>query len=235
MKQTKVAQPAQTFAPVSVVFASSEVGAALQAHYGMTALETLTAAIGKDKHARHALIVSKVGDILALALCKAPPKGIGSPADWKALADRFTAAKLTRYADAAAGFIPALKGKTRSVEAWEDAQATGLTLAENAFADCAPRSLSDEEQAKRTEKRAAKLAERTKTAKALEREERDMRRAELAQEYERGRAAAQAVPVLTADMVADMVRAGAFGAEGAAIIRAALDSVTAPAMLALPA
>lgn len=186
------------------------------------AIGALWTLIGGDKAAIHAAIVGHVGTIIALALCKAPPKGIGNPADHAKLPELFEASKGgKRYAPYCAAFPQALKGRTRSIEAWEEAQERGAEIACAAFGELAPKTYTVEQMAEREAKRAEKKAEREKEAKKAEREAKALQREELAAEFARGAASVQA-PILTAQMVADMIRAGAFDADGLAVIRAAL-------------
>lgn len=193
-----------------------------------SALGSLWTLIGGDKHAVHGAIVTYVGTILALAMCDVPPKGHGNPADHGKLAQVFEASKVgKKYAPYCAAFPQALKGRMRSLKTWgadgEEGTAVheGLAIAMQAFADLAPKTYTDEQEAERAAKREAKKAERAKEEKAAAKEERALRAAELANEFAKGVASVNA-PVLTAQMVADMVRAGAFDSDGLAIIRAAL-------------
>lgn len=177
-----------------------------------TALQALSSAIGKDKTERHAFIVSQVSTIIALALCKAPPKGVGNPADHGKLVDVFTKAGMPRYAEHCAAFPQALKGRMRSLDSWEQAQEDGAAVAVAAFAGCAPRTVSPEAQAVKDAKRAAKKVEADKAAKLAERDAKDADKAARQEAFNEGAASV----VITPTMVADLIKAGAFTLEAVA-------------------
>lgn len=186
-----------------------------------SSLETLRAALGKDRTEKHALIVSHVGIILALALVNQAPKGHGNPADWKALPAMFAGVGAKAYAEHCAAFPQFFaETKPRSVGDWETAQDIGYAAAVAAFAGCAPRTVTPEQAAKRAETKAAKAQAKADETKAQERAERErnqeaMRKAELA-----GRNAALAE--LTAQQVADLIRAGHFDTSGLVVIMDAI-------------
>lgn len=176
----------------------------LRAELAQTALQTLAAGIGKDKTERHAFIVNQCAVIIALALCKAPPKGQGNPADHAKLAGTFAAAKMTNYAEHCAAFPQALKGRMRSVQDWAQAQDEGIKIAVAAFSGCAPKTYTAEQIKAREDKREAAKLERAKQDKADAKAAKELHAAELAQAEQHGR---ESVAV-TESMVVDMVRAG---------------------------
>lgn len=196
----------------------SAVSSAVSVLIGQTALQSLSAAIGNDKHAKHAFIVATVSTIIALALCKAPPKGFGNPADHTKLAETFAAAKMKNYAEHCAAFPQALKGRMRSIDAWEEAQEEGAIIVLAAFAGCAPKVYTAEQLTAREEKKAKAAKERAKNDKADAKAAKDLAKAELEAEYQRGYEAGRAsmmadMPVVNAAMVADLIRSGAFRLE----------------------
>lgn len=203
-----------------------------------TALGKVWELVGGDKDAIHAGIVREVGTVLALALVHTAPKGFGNAGDHAYMRDLFEASQGgKRYAPHCAAFPQALKGRMRKVAEWDAACEEGFAIALAAFADLAPKTYTADELSQREAKRTEKKAEREKAAKKAEREARILHRAELNAEYSRGVADGKAqgsAPVLTAQAVADMIQAGAFGAD-VTVIRAALLGSAAPAPLALTA
>lgn len=190
-----------------------------------SSLETLRAALGKDRTEKHALILTHVGVIIALALVNQAPRGHGNPADWKALPAMFAAVGLKAYAEHCAAFPQFFaEHKPRSVGDWETAQDIGYDAAVAAFAGCAPRTVTAEQAAQRAERKAERAAAKAAEVKAQERAERErqqeaLRKAELA-----GRKAALAE--LTAAQVADMIRAGRFDSGDLCIIVDAMPQTT---------
>lgn len=192
---------------------------ALSQAVNLTAIQTLQNGLSRDKHDRHAFIVAQVATIIALALCKTPPKGHGNPADWKNLPETFKAAGLKAYSEHCAAFPQFLKETgQRSVNEWDTAYAMATNATVTAFGPCAPRTLTAEESAKRTEKREAKKAEKAKAEKAQAEEHRAQVKAERQQAFEEGRASV----VVTAQAVADMVTSGMFSEDEVQTIGAAI-------------
>lgn len=189
----------------------------------LSALGTLNAGLSDSKADRHQFIVSQCAVIVALALCGAPPRGVGNPADHARLPDVFKAAKLDNYADACASVRQTLKGAMRSVPAWDEACSMGETIAETAFATLAPKVRTQEQQDASAAKKAAKKVETEKQAKLDAKAEKQARAEDLAHEYTRGQQSA----VISGAMVADAIRAGAFTAADLALIGAALTVRTA--------
>ena len=173
----------------------------------LTAIQTLKNGLSRDKHDRHAFIVAQVSTILALALCKAPPKGYGNPADWKSLPETFKGAGLKNYGEHCAAFPQFLKETgQRSVPEWEAAYTLATNAVVTALGPCAPRTLTPEESAKRAEKREAKKAEKAKAEEQAAADQRAQVKAERQQAYEEGRASV----IVTAQVVVDMVTSGIF-------------------------
>jgi len=202
----------------------------------LSAIETLKTGLSKDKADKHAFIVAQVATVIALALCKAPPKGYGNPADWKTLPDVFAGAGLKAYAEHCAAFPQYLKAQgQRSVAEWVDAYALAADAVVAAFTGCAPRTLTPEQLAERESKKAAKKAEKEKAEKAAAAELKAQHKADRAQAFEEGRASV----VVTAQAVADMVTSGIFSDAdvetiGAAIM-ARITLARAAAPIAIPA
>lgn len=188
----------------------------------MTALQTLQAGIGKDKVQKHVLIVGQVATIVALALCRTPPAGLGDPADHAKLYATFNDAGLKNYAQHSNAVKVALKGRGRSCASWDAAYEEGMSIVLAAYAGCAPKEYTKAELKAREEKRATKKVEKAKAdkeaaeaaAEAAKQAQADMRQ----QAYDEGRANA----VITAQAVADLIRSGGFDAEGLRAIAAAL-------------
>lgn len=192
---------------------------ALSQAVNLTAIQTLKNGLSRDKHDRHAFIVAQVSTIIALALCKTPPKGHGNPADWKNLPETFKAAGLKAYSEHCAAFPQFLKETgQRSVNEWDTAYALATDATVTAFGPCAPRTLTAEESAKRAEKREAKKAEKAKAEKQAAADQRAQVKAERQQAYDEGRASV----VVTAQAVADMVTSGVFSDADIEVIGKAL-------------
>ncbi len=188
----------------------------------MTALQTLVAGLSRDKGARHQFVVNQTAQIVALALCTQPPKGVGDPADHAKLASTFRAAKLERYALHCAAIKAALSGAMRSVSEWEQAQQDAVTLVELAFGALAPKVRTKAEKTKAEEAKAAKVeAAKVEAAKAVQ-AAKDMHAAELADAFAKGEASGKAAPaMLDAQGVIDAIRAGAFTPDDVAAIHRA--------------
>lgn len=184
----------------------------------MTALETLRGALSNDKGLRHVLIVSEVAKVVALAVCQQPPKGVGNPADHAKLVALFTDAKLTKYAEHSAGVKAAIKGQgQRSISSWDEALEFGTSTAMAAYDACAPLVVSKDAQAARDAKKAEGKAARELKAKEEEKAASDLRAAEVSDAYAKGVRAG-----LSAQAVADAIRANQFSAADLKVIRAAL-------------
>lgn len=199
-----------------------------------TALQTLRAITGADKIGRHDAIVVQVGIIAALALATQPPKGLGNPGDHSKVAQCFADAKLTRYAEACVGLSVALKRKGFRSMDWDAAQLEGFALADGILCELRPKVYTKAQEAERAAAKEAKAKEREASAKADEQAKLVAQAAELSKVREAGIAQgkAEAVASLTASMVADMIRAGAFDADGLALIRAAMEA--SPVREAIP-
>lgn len=192
----------------------------------LTTLQSLASGLSKDKHDKHAFIVSHVTLIIALALCKAPPKGLGNPADHAKLADTFAAAKLTSYAQHCAAFPQAFKEtRMRSVDAWDKAQELAADIVVTAFAGCAPRSYSAEELAAKAEKKLAAKAAKLAADKLAEREAKDEAKEERQRIHSDGFAEGRDSVVVTGTMIAELILSGHFGAADLAMIAQALPDV----------
>lgn len=192
---------------------------ALSQSVNLTAIQTLKNGLSRDKHDRHAFIVAQVSTILALALCKAPPRGHGNPADWKSLPETFKTAGLKNYGEHCAAFPQFLKETgQRSVDDWETAYSMATDVTVTAFGPCAPRTLTAEESAKRAEKREAKKTEKAKAEKQAAADQRAQVKAERQQAFDEGRASV----VVTAQAVADMVAANLFSDDDIEIIGKAI-------------
>jgi hypothetical protein len=190
-----------------------------------TALSQLRAITGADKVARHDMVVSHVGTIIALALAKQPAAGFGNPADHGKVAQVFSDAGMTRYADACIGLSVAIKTKGhRSVAEWDDAMIEGFAMADAMLAELRPKVYTKAEQKKREETKLAKQATREAEAKAEEAAAKEATAKALSDAYVKGQQEAPA-PVITAQMVADMIQAGTFQGDDLALIVAALESV----------
>lgn len=192
-----------------------------------TAIASLSAIVGVDKVARHDLIVEHVGTILALALAATPAKGYGNPADHAKVAQVFTAAKMTRYAEACVGLKAALQAKGfRSIPEWDDALLEGFAMADSMLADLRPKTYTKAQLKEREEaaakRKVAKEQERKDEAAKAEQAQKDA----IAAAYAKGQAEAQP-PVITAEMIADMVRAGQFNADGLRLIAEAIMAASA--------
>lgn len=126
-------------------------------------VSTLSAGLSRSRFDRHEFIVDTVGDILALHICAAPPKGYGDRADYLKLADILEGSGLPRYARAVACLSDAAHGrgvhasmlKGRSVRDWETAREQGLFVSGALFADCTPK-VRTPEQIKKAQDAAAK-------------------------------------------------------------------------------
>lgn len=189
-----------------------------------TALASLRAIVGADKGARHDLIVQHVGTIAALALAKEAPKGYGNPGDHTKVSKAFEDGGMQRYSDACVGLSVALKQKGfRSIESWEEAEQEGTAMAVAMFDALKPKLLTKAQKAAKEEAKAKKAATREAEAKAAEQATKDAHAAELQAAEERGRASVQA-PQVTAQMVADLIKTGAFDSEGLALIADALQT-----------
>lgn len=189
----------------------------------VTALQALRAIIGADKVGRHDAIVVQVATIAALALADQPPKGLGNPADHAKVAQCFTEANMPRYAQACIGFTTALRVKGFRSLSWEDAQTEGLAMADAMLADLRPRVLSKAEakakEAKAAARKATKVEEAKAEAAAAQAKADEAKAAELRAAYERGQSEPRPI---TAENVADLIRAGAFDTQGLQVIAAAL-------------
>jgi len=218
----------------------------------LSAVETLKTGLSRDRHDKHAFIVAQVATVIALALCKAPPKGYGNPADWKTLPDVFAGVGLKAYAEHCAAFPQYLKAQgQRSVTEWADAYAMAADVTIAAFSGCAPRTLTPEQVVERQAKKDAKKAEKEKAEKTAAAELKAQHKADRLQAFEEGRAQAlaegraqafaegRASVVITAQAVADMITSGIFSDAdvetiGAAVMaRVTLARAAAP--VALPA
>lgn len=192
--------------------------ASMSAVTAMSALQTLQAGIGKDKVQKHVFIVGQVATIVALALCHEAPKGMGNPADHAKLYATFNDAGLTNYAQHSNAVKVALKGRGRSCASWDAAYEEGMVIVLAAYAGCAPKEYTKAELKAREEKRATKKAEKAKADKAAAEAAAEAAKAARQAVYDEGRANA----VITAQAVADLIRAGNFDAEGLRAIAAAL-------------
>lgn len=217
----------------------------------LSAVETLKNGLSKDKTDKHAFIVAQVATIVALALCKAPPKGHGNPADWKALPEIFKSAGLKNYGEHCAAFPQYLKATgQRSVAEWTDAYAMAADATIAAFSGCAPRTLTPEQVAERQAKKDAKKTEKAAAEKAAAAELKAQHKADRLQAFEEGRASVKAdrqqaydegraSVAITAQAVADMVTSGIFSDADVETIGAAIMArvtlVRAAAPVALPA
>jgi flagellar biosynthesis GTPase FlhF len=193
-----------------------------QAAVSMSALQAVKGLMGTDKVAQFDTLIAQTAIIGALALCTQPPKGYGNPADHAQLSKVFAEAKKDKLADHAKGYSTALRVRGfRSIADWAEACEEAYALAEEVFAPCAPKVKTKAEQAA-AEARKAEKSKAAEQAKAEEeRKAAELKAAELADAFRAGQAAA---PSLTAETVADCIRAGAFTAEGLALIRAALEA-----------
>lgn len=168
----------------------------------LTAYQSLSMALSSDKGDRHGFIVAHVATIVALALCKAPPAGLGNPADHAKLAEMFTAVGKDAYAKHCAALKPAMREVgMRSIESWDDAYSMGETIACAAFGALAPRRYTADELAARDAKKAAKKAEKA------------------------DKGAQPDAPLLTGAVVADLIKAGQFSGADLDLIAAALSAV----------
>lgn len=189
-----------------------------------SALMVLRTGLSKDKADRFAFVVSQSAQVVAVALAKTPPKGVGNPADWKELSATFAAVGMDNYAKHCAGIKAAITDAgTRSCATWAEACVMGETIVSQAFAPLSPRTLTPEQVTARLAKREQRATDKAKQDKADAKTVSDVRRAELAAEYARGLAdgIAQAGTV-TAGNVADMIRSGAFDTAGLIIIMDAM-------------
>jgi len=208
-----------------------------------TFLSSLVALIGARKGnpmqqqaakvATHAAILETTALVLALHLCARPPKGKGDAGDHAKLRATFAHAGMDKHAAQCAAIKQALSlVKGRSIADWEDAIVEGYAIASSAFDALAPKTYSASDLKARTAKREEGKAKRLAEAKAAEVQAKadadKVVHAARAQAFAEGQKAAP----MTAQMVADAIRASGFDAEGVALIRAACESVMVPALTA---
>lgn len=195
----------------------------------LTALQSLVAIVGvragtetakqSAKVARHTAIVNATALVVALHLCNQPPKGMGNPADAGKLVSTFQHAGLKNYAEHATAIRAALATpdfKGRSIAEWDDAVEAAEILCADALSGCAPKQYTSAELKAKAEKREEKKAEREAANKA---------NAEKDAAAAAERAISEAQKRLTGQIVADLIRVGAFDDAGLNAIMDALAAI----------